>query len=193
MIDIVRDELLVEIQTGSFASIKSKLSRLVINHPIQLIYPIAQEKWIVKLPRDDGDGTTRRKSPKRGRVEDVFAQLVSFPQLALNENFTLDVLMIQQEEIRRYDSKRNWRRKGWGIEERRLIDVVECRQFQKSSDWQALLPEQLEMPFTTKSLAEAADISRRLAQQMAYCLRHMCMIELVGKKARAFLYDRVDA
>ena len=51
VIDIVRDDLLLEIQTGNFASIKSKLTDLARAHRIRLIYPIAQEKWIVKLAR----------------------------------------------------------------------------------------------------------------------------------------------
>jgi hypothetical protein len=48
VIDIVRDELLLEIQTSGFSSIKSKLQGLVDVHRIRLIYPIAREKWIVK-------------------------------------------------------------------------------------------------------------------------------------------------
>ena len=48
VIDIVRDDLLIEIQTGNFASIKAKLTRLVDSHQVRLIYPIAQERWIVR-------------------------------------------------------------------------------------------------------------------------------------------------
>lgn len=189
VIDIVRDDLLLEIQTGTFASIRSKLDRLVRDHRVRLIHPIAQEKWIVKLPEDGGDGGTRRKSPKRGRVEDVFRQMVSIPTLLADDSFELEVLMIRQEEVRRYDGNGNWRRKGWGVEERRLLDVVERRLFMEPADLQALLPEQLKAPFTTKDLAGAAGIQRRLAQEMAYCLRKMNGIELVGKRDRANLYE----
>ena len=48
VIDIVRDNLKLEIQTSNFSSIKSKLKDLVGVHRIRLIYPIAQE-W--KKPR----------------------------------------------------------------------------------------------------------------------------------------------
>src|SRR5919106_3118329 len=50
VIDIVRDDLLIEIQTRNFASIKSKLTKLVCCHKVRLVYPIVQEKWIVRLP-----------------------------------------------------------------------------------------------------------------------------------------------
>ena len=56
VIDIVRDDVLLEIQTGSFASIKSKLAKLLESHQIRLIYPIAEEKWIVRLAKDDKIG-----------------------------------------------------------------------------------------------------------------------------------------
>jgi hypothetical protein len=189
VIDIVQDGLLLEIQTSGFASIKSKLVDLARTHPIRLIYPIAQEKWIVKLPKDNGGQVTRRKSPKRGRVEDLFWEMVSFPQLLANPNFSLEVLLIREEEVRRYEGKHKWRRRGWVIEERRLLEVVGRRLFQRPADWQALLPEELKEPFTTKDLAGTSGIRRRLAQKMAYCLRKAKVIRLIGKRGQANLYE----
>ena len=187
VIDIVRDDLLIEIQTGNLASIKSKLNKLARSHRVRLIYPIAQEKWIVKLAKDDASGPTRRKSPKRGRVEDLFWEMVSFPQLLLNPNFSLEVLMIREEELRRFEGKRRWRKGGWATQERRLLGVEEQRSFEETSDWGAFLPEELET-FTAKDLAEAIGVRNRLAQRMVYCLRHVRVIELLGKQGRANLY-----
>jgi hypothetical protein len=112
VIDIVQDDLLLEIQTSNFASIKSKLLDLVREHRTRLIYPVAQEKWIVRLAKDNFAGVVRRKSPKRGRVEDLFWEMVSFPQLLANPNFSLEVLLIREEELRRYEGRRMWRRRG---------------------------------------------------------------------------------
>lgn len=191
VIDIVQDDLLLEIQTGNFASIKSKLIDLVRAHQIRLIYPIAQEKWIVKLADNNRGGVTRRKSPKRGRVEDLFWEMVSFPQLLANPNFALEILMIKEEEVRRFEGKRKWRRRGWAIEERRLLEVVDRMLFEEPVDWRNLLPGKLAESFTTRDLAEAMAISRQLAQKMAYCLRKVKVIELVGKRERANLYKIV--
>jgi len=169
VIDLVQDGLLLEIQTSSFASIKQKLMDLTRAHRIRLIYPIAQEKWIIKLAEDSSGGVTRRKSTKRGRVEDLFWEMVSFPQLLANPNFSLEVLLTKEEEVRRYDGKRNWRKRGWVVEERRLLEVVDQVLFEEPADWRAMLPEQLGEPFTTKDLAETIGIRRPLAQKMAYC------------------------
>ena len=43
VIDIVRDNVLLEIQTRHFGAIKSKLATLVSSHQVRLIYPIALE------------------------------------------------------------------------------------------------------------------------------------------------------
>ncbi len=192
VIDIVRDSLLLEIQTGNFASIKSKLTSLVRSHQVRLIYPIAREKWIVKPANDHSSGLTRRKSPKRGRMEDLFWEMVSFPHLLPNRNFSLEVLMIREEEARRYEAKRKWRRRGWVIEERRLLDVADQRVFEEPADWLALLPEGLEL-FTASDLAAAIDIRKELAQKMAYCLRQGGVTKLIGRRGRANLYRVVGA
>ena len=42
--------------------------------------------------------------------------------------------------------------------------------------------------FTAKDLAEAIGVRNQLAQRMVYCLRHVRVIELLGKQGRANLY-----
>jgi hypothetical protein len=187
VIDIVRDDLLIEIQTRNFSSIKSKLNKLARSHRVRLIYPIVQEKWIVRLQHYHCGATIRRRSPKRGRLEDLFWELVSIPQLLSNPNFSLEILMIRQEEVRRYERKRKWRGKGWVIEGRQLLQVLDRRVFGASADWLWFLPAGLES-FTTEDLATRMNTRRDLAQKMAYCLREGNMIEIIGKRGRANLY-----
>lgn len=192
VIDIVRGDLLLEIQTGSLTKIKSKVIDLARSHPIRLIYPIAQEKWIVKLAPNDTSVIGRRKSPKRGRVEDLFWEMVSFPHLLANSNFSLEVLLIREEEVRRYDGKRGWRRKGWVTEERRLLEVVERRLYEEPTDWRVFLPPDM-ATFTAGDVADALGVGSRLAQKMAYSLCKASVVELIGKRGRANLYGVPDA
>ena len=190
VIDLVKDDLLIEIQTGNFSSIQRKLNDLVKRHPVRLIYPIAAEKWLLKLPKDGWDEPRRRKSPKRGRVESVFSELVSFPRLLMDDNFSLEVVLIQEEELRHYAGKKHRYKNGWVTVERRLLAVKEQRLFEKPSDMSALLPVEMPQEFTTLDLAEAIESPRWLAQKMAYCLREMGEIVRVGKRGRSYLYSR---
>ena len=189
VIDIVRENLLIEIQTRNLAAINSKLTRLTHSHQVRLIYPIVKEKWIVRQGPTNLSGTNniarvRRKSPKRGRLEDLFWELVSIPQLLANPNFSLEVLMIREEEMRRHDRRR---RKGWVLEGRRLLEVLDQHLFTRAEDWLAFLPAEL-TSFTTVELATGIEANRELAQKLAYCLRHAKMIELIGRRGRANLY-----
>ena len=193
LVDIVRGDLLVEIQTRNFVAIKPKLVGLTVHHPVRLVYPIAREKWIVKLAKDGHTRLSRRKSPKRGTVEQVFEELVSFPKLLSNPNFSIEVLLIQEEEVRRYDGARGWRRKGWVTHERQLLEVVGGRLFETPADMAALIPSALAEPFTTSDLAAAISGPRGLAQKMAYCLREMGATAPVGKRGNAILYTRATA
>ena len=190
VIDIVRGDLLIEIQTGHFSAIRRKMIDLVENHPVRLVYPVAREKWIIRLAKVRSDGALgRRKSPKRGSIASVFGELVSFPNLLAYPGFSIEVLLIQEEEIRRHGGKRAWRRGGWVTLERRLLDVVDRHLFENPDDLLALIPPDLPRPWKTSDLARAMRQPRRLAQQMAYCLRHLRLVESVGKEGNAILYE----
>ena len=189
VIDLVRDGLLIEIQTRGFSAMKRKLAKLLDAHAVHVVYPIPIEKWIVKLD-DDGVEASRRKSPKKGTAVNLFEELVSFPEHIAHPGFTLEVLLIREEEVRRFDGNKSWRRKGWASEERRLVEVVDSVIVDSPEALASFLPDELSTEFTTADLAEATDTPRRLAQQVAYCLRGAGVIDMVGKEGNAILYSR---
>jgi hypothetical protein len=189
VIDLVRGALLIEIQTRGFASIRRKLSRLTQDHPLRLVFPIAAERWIVKLAADGQTLVERRKSPRRGRVEHVFAELVSIPDLITRATFSLEVLLTREEEIRRDDGLGSWRRKRWSVIDRRLIEVADRVTFSTPDDFRALLPPDLPDPFTNRVLARAMGQPAYLAAKMTYCLSRMGAIRHVGKQGKAYLYS----
>lgn len=189
LIDLVRADLLIEIQTSGFSAIRRKLIKLTKDHPVRLVHPIPLEKWIVRLAEDSDEVLGRRRSPKRGRVETLFDELVRIPTLPAHPDFSIEVLLTREEEMRRRDgTARARRRRGWVTQERRLIEVVDRRLFETPDELAALLPEDLDEPFTTAALAEASHMPRALAQKMTYCLRQLGMIEQVGKRGNAVLY-----
>lgn len=189
VIDIVRGDLLIEIQTGGFTAIRRKLARLSADHPVRLVYPIAQQKWIVRLD-EHGAPISRRRSPKHGIAADVFAELVRCPHWLAHPHAALEILFIEEEEARRFDGRRGWRRNGWVIDQRRLVAVTGQQRFDAPADLLALVPDDLDDPFTTADLAAALGRPRRLAQQMAYCLRELALITAVGTRRRSTLYRR---
>jgi hypothetical protein len=191
VIDIVRGHQLIEIQTRGFSSMKKKLHRLLDEgHQVLVVYPIPVTKRIVRLD-ENGEILGKRKSPKRGSALDVFAELVSFPDLVSHPGLQMRLVLVEEDEYRKKEENKAWRRRGWVVQERRLVEVLDAIDIGSPADLMALLPDDLPAVFTTADLATAAGCQRRLAQQAAYCLRMMGAAEIVGAEGRAHEY-RLD-
>jgi hypothetical protein len=188
VIDLVRGETLVEIQTGGLAPLRKKLDRLLDGHTVRLVMPIGLTRRIVRLS-GDGEILSARRSPRRGRPEDVFARLVSLPALLAHPRFELELLLTHEDEHRRHEPGRAFRRRGWVVAGRSLVSVEDRLSLATPEDAAALLPV-VGDPFGTAELAAAAGCTRRLAQQMTYCLRALGMLETDGHRDRAVLYRR---
>lgn len=188
VVDILQSDRIIEIQTGSFGNMKRKLGRLLEDHTIRVVYPVAHERWIIKLPIKKRDTQTRRKSPKRQGLEAVFRELVSIAALVAHPNFELELVLIREEQVRRYDGNKSWRRKGWAVDERRLIEIIDRRVILGPEDLLDMCGGAPQEQFTTAELAEANGWPRRIATMAAYCLRHCGAIEQIGKRGNAYLY-----
>jgi hypothetical protein len=192
VIDLVRGELLVEIQTRGFSAMKRKAASLLEHgHRLRVVHPIPVDKWIVKVGAD-GIVLSRRRSPKHGTAADVFAELVSFADFLNHPRLEVHVLLTIEEELRRHAPGTAWRRNGWTVVERRLVDVVDSVLIERVDDMAGLLPDGLSDPFVTADLAERLGCSMRSAQQMAYCLRKAGAITAVGRRGNSVEY-RMEA
>lgn len=191
IIDIKRGNTLIEIQTKNFYAISKKLRSLLKSNKVILVHPIAEEKNILKVS-DKGEVLSRRKSNKKGKIEDLFTELMRVPDIMCMENLTLEVLMIKAEEIRCDDGKGSWRRKGVSIVDRRLIEVVSSHKFHNKYDLVELLPKDMSQPFTNKELAKMMKVSRSKASKITYCFRKMGLIEEVGKRGRELLLQKIE-
>lgn len=188
VIDIVRGDLLIEIQTKNFKAIIKKLEKLLVNYRVLLVHPIPIEKWITTTD-ESGEVVRRRKSPKKGVLVDIFKELVSTPNLINEECLTIEILLIKEEELRRIDGKGSWRRKGISIIDRKLIAVTDKIVFKEKKDFLIFLPEILPKEFTNKDLASALNVSVIRSSKATYCLKKMGLIREIGKKGRELVFE----
>jgi len=189
VIDILRGEQIIEVQTGNFSAMKRKLAKLLgAGHPVRVMYPLPVRKWIV---RETGNGKLigRRKSPTQRRPVEVFRQLVYIPHILPHPNFSLEVLLTHQEEIWRDDGQGSWRRKGWSLFDHRLLEVVGQARFEAVDDYLTLIPADLPRPFTNRELANALKILPGLAGKVTYTLRAAGWLAEVGKQGKAHLFS----
>ncbi len=189
VIDIVRaaetpDECLIGIQTGSFAAMGTKLDRLLDDHRIHLVHPIALRTTLER------PGGYRRRSPRRQSLHSVFEELVSVPTLLDHPGLTLEVVLVEATKIQIADPRARRGRGGWRTVDRRLDTVVERHRFDTLDDVAALLPDELPSPFTTADVAERAPMPRDLAQKACYCLRATGHLVETGRTRAGVTYER---
>ena len=184
VIDIVRGEQLIEIQTGALGPLGKKLDRLLDSRNVLVVTPISVRSWLHK-----NDGTSR-KSPVRRSIYDLFSDLVSIPTLIDHPRFSLEVVLIEEDTRRIHDPTMRRRRGGWRTVDRSIRSIVERRSFLDARSVAALIPQGLPDPFTTADIAQSAGISRSLAQQMAYCLRALGEFE-AGQRTRTGIHYRL--
>jgi hypothetical protein len=191
VVDMVRGDLLIEIQTGGFAPLRRKIPDLLERHRVRLVVPIARMRTIQRVS-SDGTALSRRRSPLVGRVEDIFERLVSIPSLIAHERFELELLEIAELELRAVRTTRRTRRwrKDYVVDGRELVDVLERNLIRDAVDLAALLPAALSETFTTVDVARLASLPRATAQQMVYCLHAAGALERVGKRSNAHVYRR---
>lgn len=199
VIDVARrwgeaDELLIEIQTSSFASMGSKLDHILGEHRVLLVHPIAVRTRLERTaPRSHAGPVPKpRRSPKRGSIYSLFEELVSIPTLLDHPNLELDVALVEVTKRQIPDPKARRGRGGWRTIDRRLETINSIEHFATVADLVRLLPEGLPPTFTTADLAASGKMSRDEAQRLAYCFRAANLFDQVGRSRRGIEYRRSD-
>jgi hypothetical protein len=180
----------IEIETSHFSSLKKKIPALAKSGKVRLIYPVIVKKTI-ELYGPDGILLSRRKSPKKGSVWDIFDELVHAPELLKLKNLTVEIIYVDAIERRCNDGKGSWRRKGVSIVDRILEKqpkaINENLILKKKADWlKQFLPFRDDI--STKTLSEAANIRSDKAMHAIYTFRKAGFLEKKHKQGRSWVY-----
>jgi len=197
-VDVARPDTLVEIQTAPLAAIRDKVAALANDHPLLVVKPIAHRRYIVRLDRKPPRGgphaawltdpPSRRLSPKRGSLLDVFLELVHFTRAFIHERLTMEVLLTEEEEWRLSARRSRRRVHRYTVIDRRLVRVLSHHRLDRPADLCSLLPPGLPQPFDTQELAAHLNRPRWFAQAVAYCLRETGAARVVEKRRNSLVY-----
>ena len=195
-IDAVDEGELIEIQQGSLGAIRAKVKRLLERHRVRVVKPLAARTLLIRRDRKTGKDISRRYSPRHDSFATLFLDFVHFGDVFPHPRLTLEVVLVEQEEIRVPVRRRWFRAKDYRTQDRRLIAIQDRRILRTTADLLALLPcapwhITTDGLFTTADLSTACGVQRWLAQKMAYCLRKVGVFVLEGKRGNSWLY-RVD-
>lgn len=192
--DVLCDGLVLEIQASPLGAIARKVADLVQHTQVLVVKPIAARKIIVRRTLKAKTDVSRRLSPKKGKLLDVFDELVRFTRVFPHPNLTIEIALIEEEEIRVPRRRRRFRRPDFRIEDRRLLSVVSTHRLQTADDLIRLLPPDLPSTFTSNTLAEwLGGLPMWFARRIAYTLRHCGAARLTGKLGNNLVYELVPA
>lgn len=179
---------LIEVQHAPLGSIRRKCEDLLELHPLRVVKPLIERKWIVGLKNKSGPILRKRLSPKKGRLIDIFVELTHFVPVFPHPRLTLEIPLIDTEEWR-YPVTRRWG-KQFRVQDQYLLDVRQTIRLRTATDLLTLLPiESLPEFFHTQDLAKSLACPRWLAQKIAYCLRQTQLTKVVGKNGNAIIYQ----
>lgn len=188
--DIAKGNTVIEIQTRSFNALRGKLAAfLESGRSVTIVYPIAATKWLCWIDPETGGTTKRRKSPRRGRAQDIFPELYKIKQFLTEENLSFCLVFLEVEEYRLLDGWSRDKKKGSTRYERLPLAITDEIHIAACSDYSCILPSGLPSPFSAKEFAKAAHISPRCAQTSVHVLHHVGALNRVGKQKNAFLYE----
>ena len=187
--DIMKDDEITEVQTGSFAPLSRKLSFFLPNYPVTIVYPIAHIKWILWVNPETGEITKKRKSPKEGSPYELFMELYHIKEFVLHEHLSIKIAMLNIEEYRYLDGWSHDRKKGSHRYDRIPVSFDSEIVLHAPEDYLLYVPEELyESEFTVSEFGKCCHIRPRLASNVVRMLRYMGLFEFTGKRGRAYLY-----
>lgn len=193
--DIVGEDGIIEIQTGSFTPLRPKLSAFLEAAWVTVVHPIPRRKWLVTLDPETGEILSRRRSPKTGRALDALPELYRIAPFLIHPRFRLCLLLVDLAEYRIPVQRSRRNRRGYSRVERIPLSLEGEMWFRQPSDYLQLLPgmEALSPAFTARDAAVAAGLRPEEASDLLRLLYRMGIAERVGKAGNAYLYRLAES
>ncbi len=178
--DVMTDEEIFEIQTGSFRTLADKIGYYLENtdKSIYIVHPIICEKKIIRAERETGEILKISRSPKRCKPSDILSELYHIGKYVNNERLLVCALHISVEEYRFSEAQR-YRRAGRYDNDLRPVELVGMTVMKSIEDWKSLLPNELRCGEFTATDFERA--TRLHGRNRYYALSALCDLEIVRK------------
>ena len=189
--DIKNDTGIIEIQTGSFNKLRKKLQMFLESENVTVVFPIAKIKWLLWINEETGEVTKKRKSPRRGRVHDIFNELYKIKGLIKNPKLKICIVMLELHEYRYLNGWSEDKKKGSRRCDRIPIDILDEIYLNSIQDYEKFLPELTgcKIPFTSKDYKAYTGLSMKSAQTALNILTFLGVIYRVTKYKNMILYD----
>lgn len=189
--DIFTGKEIIEIQTRSFDQVRKKLDRFLPQYPVTVVFPIPDTKWLIWIDEETGELSAPRKSPKKGSEYAAFRELYKIKSYLKKEGLCIVLLFMDMEEYRLLNGWSRDKKKGSSRYDRIPLHITREIRLKEKEDYAALIPNSLTGEFTSLDFAKAAKINKAQANQVLNILFYLEIVERIGKKGNAFVYEKV--
>ncbi len=187
--DIVGENGIIEIQTRNFDKLRKKLSAFLEVCDVTIVYPVAAIKWLIWIDPQTGSVSSRRKSPRKGKSQDICNELYKIRTFLAHPRLHLKIVLLELEEYRYQNGWGNNGKRGSVRCDRIPISILGEVSIDRPEDYCSLLPDGLKIPFTTADFREAAAVPPKASQTTVNLLHRLGIIKRIGKQGRSFLYE----
>ena len=185
--DIYDAGRIIEIQTSKLSALRAKLERLLPLYPIQIVYPIIENAYILML-NADGSKRSCRKSPKHGNFYQIFRELLGIVHCLDNQNLTIRILYIDCEVIKIDDKQGRSRYKSPRIIDKKLLKIHREEEFHGIDSWTTRFMAKLTDTFISSDVRNLG--TGRYASYILSFLKKCKRIAFYTKAGRYHVYKK---
>ncbi|MEE0968458.1 MAG: hypothetical protein U0M06_03710 [Clostridia bacterium] len=192
--DILKDDEIIEIQTGSFYPMRNKIKYYLekTNYKVTVVRPLPYIKWCLWIDPDSSEIVSRRKSPKKFQPKDIMRDWIYLSDFLCHERFKIKFLLIEEEEYRLLCGWSKSRKQGSKRYERIPLKLIDEKVYKTREDYMEFLPESLGKSFTA---AEYIKTSKQTSYGGYAALKILSQLGLLRKsdkkEGRKFIYTRI--
>lgn len=176
--DVKIGNTVYEIQTENLFPVKKKLDFYLekTELDVNIVFPVAREKYICWADPLSGEVTPPHKSPKKRSLVDYADTLIFLTDYIGNPRVTLTVMYISECEYRNLDGKRSKdKKRGSTRIERRPTELLFVEHLKTRDDYEFLLPQA--ESFTRKEYAKEKKLTSQ--RKLSYSIKMMLSLGLV--------------
>lgn len=186
--DIYQNGHVIEIQTGSFGSLKKKLGFLLPGYQITIVYPVIRKK-VFRTIDEMGIMSPMRPSPKTGVPLSIGKELFQIKDYLTHPHLDFLIFLIDVEEYRTKTIVDSFRKPYDRIDqypkgEPQIIPLKTV------ADYKKLLPEALPFSFTAEDFRKVAKVGKSDVSRILSVFQTLEILRKNGKVGRAFLYEK---
>ena len=188
--DILIDNQILEIQTRNFNTMRKKLDAFLPHYDVTIVYPIAYIKWLCWIDDETGEISSKRKSPKKGTLYTIIPELYRIKNYLTHPNLHFILTFLNIEEYRLLNGWSKDKKRGSSRHDGIPTEMIGEVHLHSLEDFYKLLPLDLPATFTTKDYQKATRVSQKVAGTALNILYYLGLVERIGKKGNAYLYQR---